>query len=150
VLRHLRDRYLGGRELAADRAAIAAAGDTALAGALFKVLDGPEWTDLGAAAALGGGVLDQRIEQLEGGVEPPVPVLPRRAVAQTAAALATLSGLFVLTVARSGSEVLAMDGSMRDGGGLLLTVAGSLVCTAAMAALAVVAIRSGRRHPRIG
>lgn len=147
VLRHLRDRYLGGRELAADRAAVAATGDTALAGALVKVLDSPTWTDLSAAAALGGGVLEHRVEQLEGGTEPTLPGVPPRALGLTVAALGALAGLFALTIARAGTDLLAMDGSMPDTGGVVvLTVAGSLACSAAMTALVVLALGGGRRH----
>jgi beta-lactamase regulating signal transducer with metallopeptidase domain len=90
ALRHLRDRYLAGRELAADRAAVRGSGDRALAGALFKTLEGPVWIDLGAAAALGGGVLEHRVEQLEDGREPPLPRVPRRERWLTAAGLVAL------------------------------------------------------------
>ena len=151
ALGHLRDRYLGGRELAADRAAMAETGGTALAGALCKVLDSPTWTDLSSAAALGGGVLEHRVEQLEGGTEPPLPGVPRRALLLTVAALGALAGLFALTIARAGTDMMAMDGSMPNaGGGVVLTVAGTLACTAAMGALVVIALGSGRGHRPTG
>lgn len=147
ALQHLRDRYLSGRELAADRAAVNATGVRALAGALFKVLDGPAWTDLSSAAALGGGALDRRIEQLEAGTEPSLPLVPRSARWLTALALAALVGLFVLTVAGAGADAFAMSGSMpTSGSGVAMTVAGGLACTAAMATLAVLAIGGARRH----
>lgn len=151
ALHPLRDRYLAGRELAADRAAVRVAGEEALAGALVKVLDGPLWADLGTAAALSGGVLEHRIEQLENGCEPPQPGLPRQAVLLTFAALGAIAGLFALAIARGGTDLLAMDGSMPDSGaGAALTVFGGVACTAAMAALVVMAARSGRRHRRSG
>lgn len=146
----LRDRYLAGRELAADRSAVRASGDRALAGALFKVLDGPTWVDLGAAAALGGGVLEHRVEQLEDGAEPPLPLVPKRAVWLTLAALAALVGLFAVTVARAGTDVLSMDGSMPSGGAATaLAVLGSVVCTIGMVAVAV-AVLHATRHRRAG
>jgi Zn-dependent protease with chaperone function len=151
ALGHLRDRYLSGRELAADRAAVRAVGQRALAGALVNALDAPAWTDLRNAAALGGGVLERRIEQLEAGSTPPLPRTPPRALALTSAALAALVGLFTLTIARGGSDLLAMDASMPDSpGGAVVTMLGSLACTAAMAALVVSALRSGRHHRRLG
>jgi len=151
ALGHLRDRYLASRELAADRAAVRASGDRALAGALFKVLDGPTWVDLGAAAALGGGDLDHRVEQLEDGAEPPLPRVPRRALWLTVAGIGALTGLFALTVALAGADVLAMDDSMPDGGGAIaLTVAGSVACTVGVVALAAVIVRRVTRHRRPG
>ncbi len=152
ALHPLRERYLAGRELAADRAAVRAAGEEALAGALFKVLDGPMWADFGTAAALGGGVLEHRLEQLEAGCEPPLPGLPRQAVLLTVAALGAIAGLFALAIGRGGTDLLAMDGSLPDsgGGGAALTIFGGVACTAAMAALVVTAARSGRRHRRSG
>lgn len=73
VLRGLRQRYVAGRELAADRYALEAAGRPALAGALYKAVKGPEWSELKVAAAIGGPeLLDIRIAQLETGQEPPV------------------------------------------------------------------------------
>lgn len=151
ALGHLRDRYLYGRELAADRAAVNATGERALAGALFKTLEGPSWADLGAAAALGGGALEHRVEQLEVGVEPALPRVPRRAVWLTAAAVAGLVGLVALTVAGAGPDAMAMDGSMpASGGGVAMTVAGGLACSAALVGLAVVALGGARRHRDAG
>jgi hypothetical protein len=144
-----RHRYLTGRELAADRAAVRASSERALTGALFKALDGPTWGDLGTAAALGGGVLDQRVEQLEDGTEPPLPRVPRRAAWLTVAGLGALAGLFALTIALAGADVLAMDGSMPTGGmATAMTVLGSVACTAAMATAVVVALRGGTGHRR--
>lgn len=144
-----RDRYLTGRELAADRAAVRASSERALTGALFKALDGPTWAHLGTAAALGGGVLDQRVEQLEDGTEPPLPRVPRRAAWLTVAGLGALAGLFALTIALAGVDVLAMGGSMPTGGmATAMTVLASVACTATMAAAMGVAFRGGTGHRR--
>jgi len=72
-------------------------------------------------------------------------------VALTLAAFVALVGLFALTIAGAGSDVLAMDGSMPDGGsGVALTVAGSVACTFAMAAMVYLAVAGGRGHHRTG
>jgi len=152
ALGHLRDRYLAGRELAADRAAVRASGEQALAYALLTVLDGPTWVDLGSAAALGGGVLDHRVEQLEAGAEPALPRVPRRAAWLTIAGVGMLVGLFALSVATAGTDVLSMNDSMADGGmaTTALGVAGGVACTAAVAGVAVMALRRGTGHRRAG
>lgn len=100
VLSHLRRRYVAGRELAADRRAIRACGERPLAGALYKVVRGPAWPDLAAAAAIGGPeLLDVRVAQLETGREPPIPPASRGALVVTAlgvgALLALLADAFV-------------------------------------------------------
>ncbi len=152
ALRHLRDRYLAGRELAADRAAIRASGPEALAGALYKVLDGPDSVDLGAAAALGGtGVLDHRVEQLEVGREPRLAPVPRPVRWLTAAGVGALGSAFVLSVGVGGTDVMSMDGSMSRGSAGGLTVLGMGVCTAVVVLVAVFALRLyGRRHRHAG
>ena len=149
ALGHLRDRYLAGRELAADRDAVRSSGTEALAGALLKAVSGSDWAELGAAAALGGSVfLEQRVGQLEDGREPPLPAVPRAAVGLTAAGLLGLVSGFVWSVAAGGPRVMSMDGSMPGGaGGAALAVLGSLACTAGMALLVVMAIRGARHRP---
>lgn len=145
ALRHLRDRYLAGRELAADRAAVRATGERAVAGALSGVLQGPTWVDLGAAAALGGGLLEHRIQQLEEGVEPRLPPVPGTARWATAAGLAALVAAFVLAVAVASPDMLSMDGSMPRGGvGMALTMLSSTACTVAMVAVAAAALGATR------
>jgi Zn-dependent protease with chaperone function len=67
----LRDRYLKGRELAADRAAGRACGTRPLGRALLKAVDGPGWREPAISASLGGDdLLAVRIEQLETGRVP--------------------------------------------------------------------------------
>lgn len=94
ALRHLRGRYVAGRELAADRRAVRACGRVPVAGALAKVLAGPRWPEMSAAAAIGGpDLLGVRVEQLETGREPPIPRVSRAAAVTTAAGIAALAGL---------------------------------------------------------
>lgn len=128
ALRHLRRRYVAGRELAADRRAVEACGRRPLAGALFKVLDAPRWPELSAAAAIGGPeLLDVRIVQLETGGEPPPSPLPWPLVAASAAGLATLAGVFGLAIAGFGGIDAVLDetmpGASVDTPGVLLGLA---------------------------
>ncbi|TMR42250.1 hypothetical protein ETD96_01500 [Actinomadura geliboluensis] len=75
---HLRHRFTMGRELAADRRALAQHGTTALAGSLLKVSEGPAWARSAPAAAMASDdLLSARITQLETGTEPPLPRLSR-------------------------------------------------------------------------
>jgi len=81
VLADLHHRYLAGRELAADRGALEKFGHRPLAGALFKVVAGPDWADLRTAAAIGGDeALEARVTQLENGTEPPAEPIDRTRV----------------------------------------------------------------------
>jgi beta-lactamase regulating signal transducer with metallopeptidase domain len=100
ALRHLRRRYVAGRELAADRRAARACGEPALAGALYKVVRGPTWPELSQAAAIGGPeLLDARVEQLETGHEPAVPPVSPVAKIATGIALAALAALLAFSFA---------------------------------------------------
>jgi Zn-dependent protease with chaperone function len=146
ALRYLCDRYLCRRELAADRAATRETNVASLAGALLVAAPGPAWTDVGAAERCGG-VLEQRIEQLEAGAEPPLARIPRIASTLTLLGGGALVGLFALTVAAAGVDVLAMDGSMPEGGGsAVMTVLGGLGCTAAMTVAAAMLVRGAAGH----
>jgi Zn-dependent protease with chaperone function len=76
ALDSLRARYLAGRELAADRRAVRACGRRPLAGALLKVVRGPDWSELEGVAAIGGPeLLDVRVAQLETGIQPKLSTL---------------------------------------------------------------------------
>lgn len=87
-LARLTRRYMVGRELAADRSAIARHGIAALAGSLLKVSEGPAWTrSIPMAAMAGDALLAARIAQLETGGEPPLPRAGRLSIAGTALAL---------------------------------------------------------------
>lgn len=73
ALRGLRDRYVIGRELAADRRAVNDCGREPLAAAIYKLVRGPDRIAGGAAAAIGGDeALEARVLQLETGVEPEI------------------------------------------------------------------------------
>jgi Zn-dependent protease with chaperone function len=102
VLRDLHLRYMAGRELAADRRAVSKHGTRPLAGALFKVVRGPDWPELSTAAAIGGPeLLDVRVSQLESGAEP---ALARFTTART---LLSVVGLAALAASFAASIVLA-------------------------------------------
>lgn len=76
ALDSLRARYLAGRELAADRRAVRACGRRPLAGALLKVVRGPDWSELEGVAAIGGAeLLNVRVAQLETGIQPKLSTL---------------------------------------------------------------------------
>lgn len=77
ALRHLSARFIGGRELAADRHAAATCGVRPLAGALLRVVDSPNWAAATPATAMASAAtLDTRISQLETGTEPTPPTPP--------------------------------------------------------------------------
>jgi Zn-dependent protease with chaperone function len=110
LLRELHVRYLAGRELAADRRAVDAHGTPPLAGALFKVVRGPSWPELGTAAAIGGPeLLDLRVAQLERGVEPTLGRVTVARVALTLLGVAVLAVSFVATLALSGGPSAVAD-----------------------------------------
>jgi len=109
ALRDLRTRYVAAKELAADRRAIRCHGRRPLAGALYKVLDGPAWTELAPAAAIGGtDALDARVTQIETGHEPAPPPVSARAIAlSVGGAAALLSSFLVALYAFGGPAALA-------------------------------------------
>jgi Zn-dependent protease with chaperone function len=123
ALRLFEERYVAGRELAADRLAVRRCGREPLAGALFKVVRGPQWPELSAAAAIGGPeLLDARITQLETGAEPRLAQLSPTQAAATLAAALLLTGLFAVSVASFGG-LAAVAGDVGP-----LDAAGALVC----------------------
>lgn len=153
ALRWLRQRYLAGRELAADRHAVRAHGEPAMAGALYRVLDSPGWTEMGAAAALGGGeFLDQRVEQLETGDEPVSAPVPRRALWATGLGLTMVVAVFIAAVA-TGNTMAPRGGGMEMGEwavfggwiGAAVAVVGMAVCVGGWTVVALLALRVWRR-----
>jgi Zn-dependent protease with chaperone function len=103
ALRDLDDRYVAGRELAADRHALEASGRAPLAGALLKVVRGPSWAELRTAAAIGGPeLLDVRIEQLESGAEPALAPVSRTGWLLSAVGLLALALGFVVAISAYG------------------------------------------------
>ena len=126
-----------------------AVGHRPLAGALYRVLDGPTFADLGAAAALGGSeYLDQRVEQLEHGHEPALAPVPRPAIWMTGAGLLALTIAFALTLANAGGDTMAMGSSMRGGDqrGTAAALLGGVACMAGWVVIVLVARRRGARH----
>ncbi|WP_208879798.1 M56 family metallopeptidase [Streptomyces armeniacus] len=106
LFRHLGERYTDGRELAADRRAVAAYGVPAVAGALLKVVETPRWASATPAAAMGAaGLLDARIGQLETGDAAPVRSLGFFRLS------ASIAGAVVLTWALAGTAVLMASSS---------------------------------------
>jgi len=157
ALGHLRDRYLAGRELAADRRAVDAVGGRSLAGALHRVLDRPAWASFGAAAALGGSeFLELRITQLESGEEPPLARVPRWASAATVAGLSVLTAGFMAALAGTGDGMSMMDegdmtgdGMFGGAGSALLGVLGGVMCSLAWVGAALWVLRRGFGHNRL-
>lgn len=145
---HLVARYLAGRELAADRRSLRDLGRPAVAGALFKVVAGPDWGELETAAAMARPeMLAVRVDQIERGTEPTLPSLPRCAVAISALVLAALGGIITaLALQRGLSGAAGADHSLSvaDLGG---AIAGGLACTAGWVVLVIVA---WRRLDRMG
>jgi Zn-dependent protease with chaperone function len=99
VLGWLRARYLAGRELAADRRAVAVCGRRPLAGALLQVVRGPDWSELGVVATIGGPeLLSARVAQLETGAEPRLRTLSLNGAAASLLGAAALLATFLVTV----------------------------------------------------
>ena len=155
ALGHLRDRYLAGRELAADRRAMEAVGGPPLAGALYQMLNRPAWATFGAAAALGGSeYLEMRVTQLESGEEPPLARVPRGAGIVTVAGLVLLSAAFMVALARTGDDVSMVMSDGRSGnegmfggsGSTVLGLLGGLMCALAWVGAALVVFRRGVGH----
>jgi Zn-dependent protease with chaperone function len=156
ALGHLRDRYLAGRELAADRRAVDAVGGRSLAAALYHVLERPAWAEFGAAAALGGSeFLEMRVEQLESGQEPRLAPVPRWASTLTIGGLVLLSGAFMLAASTGGGIAMMSDPSDHDSpllggaGSTVLGVLGGALCSLAWVGIALVVLRRGIGHNRL-
>ncbi len=99
ALDSLRARYVAGRELAADRRAVALCGRRPLAGALLKVVRGPVWSEQAGAAALSSPeLLDVRLLQLETGSEPKPDALDTESVILSLAGAALLAIVFLVSV----------------------------------------------------
>jgi Zn-dependent protease with chaperone function len=96
-------RYLAGRELAADRRAVALHGRRSLAGALLKVARGPHWSELAGAAAISSPeLLDVRVMQLETGAEPKPEALDAIGVTLSIGGAALLAAVFLVSVSGLG------------------------------------------------
>jgi Zn-dependent protease with chaperone function len=137
ALGDLRSRYLAGRELAADRRALEARGRAPLAGALLKVVGGPEWPELSTAAAIGGGqLLDARITQLEVGHEPAIGGVSRRLLVLSALGAVVLTASAAASIASSGG----LDAMLRTAMPEMSTGAADLVLMSLACALPLVVV----------
>jgi beta-lactamase regulating signal transducer with metallopeptidase domain len=147
VLGSLRSRYATGREFAADRRAVLTCGRSPLAGALLKVVRGPEWDELHVGAPLGGHeLLDARVAQLETGREPRLARLSPTRVIASFLIVAMLAAVYLASVSGFGPTVV----HRLIGTGLTdATIRGGLACGAPVAGTGVVlylfiAIRASR------
>jgi Zn-dependent protease with chaperone function len=136
VLGSLRARYVTGRELAADRRAVVICGRRSLAGALLKVVRGPEWSDLHMAASLGGReLLDARVVQLETGREPRLAALSLSRVAASFLVAVILAAAYVASVSGFGpTAVHRLTGAALAEA----TIRGGLACGAPFAGAGLV------------
>jgi Zn-dependent protease with chaperone function len=137
ALDSLRARYLAGRELAADRRAVRACGRRPLAGALLKVVRGPDWSELeGVAAIAGHDLLDVRIAQLETGEQPRFATvsITRAAISLVGAALFAATFLASVSVFGGAAAVYRVTGTGLNTANLL----GGLTCAAPLAGAGLV------------
>jgi Zn-dependent protease with chaperone function len=138
ALDSLRARYVAGRELAADRRAVTACGRRPLAGALIKVVRGPDWSELEGVAAIGGpDLLDVRVAQLETGAQPKLATvsIARAAISLVGAALFAATFLASVSSFGGATAVYRVTGTGLSTADLL----GGLTCAAPFAAVGVVA-----------
>jgi len=132
-------RYVAGRELAADRRAVAICGRVPLASALLTVLGAPEWSELHVAAAATGAreLLDARVVQLETGREPKPEGLSVARVTLSLMSTASVAAVFLVTVSSLAGPAAAPHAS---GTGLAAaSVLDGLSCTASFAGAALLA-----------
>jgi beta-lactamase regulating signal transducer with metallopeptidase domain len=103
ALHSLRTRYVAGRELAADRRAVALYGRRPLVGALLKVVRGPDWSEqAGTAAIASPQLLDVRLVQLETGTEPKPEALDAKNVVLSLGGAALFAVMFLVSVSGLG------------------------------------------------
>ncbi len=132
ALNSLRARYVAGRELAADRRAVAFCGRSPLAGALLKVVRGPLWNEQSGAAAISSPeLLDVRLLQLETGSEPKPEAFDAKSVILSlgGAALFTLAFLVSVSCLGGAAAVYYATGT----GLMAATGLNALTCTAPFA-----------------
>ena len=132
ALNSLRARYVAARELAADRRAVALYGRRPLAGALLKVVRGPEWSEhAGAAAMSSPELLDVRLLQLETGSEPKPEALDAKNVILSLGGAALFAVMFLVSVSGLGGAAAVYHAT---GTGLAsATWLDTLTCTAPFA-----------------
>lgn len=148
ALDSLRARYAAGRELAADRRAVAACGRRSLAGALMKVVRSPDWSEQAGAAAISSPeLLNVRLLQLETGSEPKPEALDVESIALSLGGMALFAVVFLVSVSCLGGAAAVYHAT---GTGLMAaTWLDTLTCTApfAVAGLlmySLIALRASR------
>jgi Zn-dependent protease with chaperone function len=148
ALDSLRARYVAGRELAADRRAVALCGRRPLAGALLKVVRGPAWSEQAGAAAISSPeLLDVRLLQLETGSEPRPEALDAKSVILSLAGAALFALVFLVSVSCLGGTRAVY---IATGTGLMAaTGLDALTCTAPFASAglliySLLAVRASR------
>jgi len=141
-------RYVAARELAADRRAVALYGRRPLAGALLKVVRGPDWSEQAGAVAMSSpGLLDVRLIQLETGSEPKPEALDAKNVLLSLGAAALFAVMFLVSVSNLGGAAAVYHVT---GTGLAsATWLDTLTCIAPFAGAgpliySLVAVRAGR------
>jgi Zn-dependent protease with chaperone function len=148
ALDSLRTRYVAGRELAADRRAVALCGRGPLAGALLKVVRGPRWSEQASAAAIASPqLLDVRLVQLETGSEPKPEALDAKNVILSLAGAALFAVVFLVAVSCLGGTRAVYNAT---GTGLMTAIGlDALTCAAPFAGAglliySLLAMRAGR------
>jgi beta-lactamase regulating signal transducer with metallopeptidase domain len=148
ALDSLRARYLAGRELAADRRALARYGRRSLAGALLKVVRGPDWSEQAGAAAISSpDLLDVRLLQLETGSEPKPEALDAESILFSLGGVALVAVVFLVAVSCLGGTAAVYHAT---GTGLMAaTWLDALTCTAPFAGAgllmySLIALRASR------
>lgn len=148
ALDSLRARYLAGRELAADRRAVALYGRRSLAGALLKVVRGPDWSEqAGAAAMASPDLLDVRLIQLETGSEPKPEALDAESIVLSLGGVSLFAIVFLVAVSCLGGPAAVYH---TTGAGLMAaTWLDALTCTAPFAGAgllmySLIALRASR------
>ncbi len=148
ALDSLRARYVASRELAADRRAVAACGRRSLAGALLKVVRGPDWSEQAGAAAISSpDLLDVRLIQLETGSEPKPEALDAESIVLSLGGVALFAVVFLVSVSCLGGAAAVYHAT---GTGLMAaTWLDTLTCTAPFAGAgllmySLIALRASR------
>jgi Zn-dependent protease with chaperone function len=148
ALDSLRARYLAGRELAADRRALALYGRRSLAGALLKVMRGPDWSEQAGTAAISSPkLLDVRLIQLETGSEPKPEALDTESIVLSLGGVTLFAVAFLVSVSCLGGAAAVYHAT---GTGLMAaTWLDTLTCTAPFAGAgllmySLIALRASR------
>jgi Zn-dependent protease with chaperone function len=148
ALDSLHVRYLAGRELAADRRAVALCGRRPLAGALLMAVRGPDWSEQAGAAAISSPeLLDVRLLQLETGSEPKPEALDPERIVLSLGGVALFAVVFLVSVSCLGGATAVYH--VTGAGLMAATWLDALTCTAPVAGAgllmySLIALRASR------